>query len=106
MTYLASLESLNATSNSYDSHFLPLSNISETNRITVALAKILISALQVIRKTAYIQALFIAEPALLPVVHYLVTWARKAEVIKSDETDGIGPVKYFLLQRVLADFKE
>ena len=41
-------------------------------------------ALQVVRKSAFIRALFVAKPALLPVFDYLVTWARNAEIIKTD----------------------
>ena len=39
---------------------------------------------QVIRKNSYIQALFRNKPVLLPIFHYLVTWARNAEIIKTD----------------------
>ena len=47
-------------------------------------------ALQVVPKSAYIRALFVANPALLPVFDYLVTWARNAEIIKTDDLSGTG----------------
>ena len=45
---------------------------------------------QVFRKNSYIQALFRNKPALLPIFHYLVTWARTAEIIKSDDLINTG----------------
>lgn len=39
-------------------------------------------------KTAYLHALYLAQPALLPVFAFLVTWARTTGIVKSEPKDS------------------
>ena len=38
-------------------------------------------------KTAYLHALYLAQPTLLPVFAFLVTWARGCGIVKSEPKD-------------------